>query len=152
MDSAFSHYDLLGVRADASTSEIRDAYRCAMLQYHPDVNPAPNAQSLATMLNRAYAVLSDATLRRQYDESIGIQPTSHNNRTQASSNAQTASPQTSSATADPFSGLIGWFASRALKAAVYLVGGMIVIAIAIHFLPFIIAAIVLFAIIRTIFR
>ena len=39
-----SHYDVLGVSRDASTSAIRKAYRSAALKTHPDKNPGVNSK------------------------------------------------------------------------------------------------------------
>jgi curved DNA-binding protein CbpA len=35
------HYRVLGVPRDASTREIRRAYRRLARQHHPDISPAP---------------------------------------------------------------------------------------------------------------
>ncbi|CUS10640.1 unnamed protein product [Tuber aestivum] len=68
-----SHYDALGVSADASESEIKRAYRKLAFAHHPDKNPG-NVQSATkkfTEVKEAYEVLSDPEQRRKYDKEIG---------------------------------------------------------------------------------
>jgi curved DNA-binding protein len=61
------YYTTLGVEKDASSKKVKEAYRKLALQYHPDRNPDPSAASRMKDLNEAYAVLSDAKKRREYD-------------------------------------------------------------------------------------
>ena len=60
-------YALLGVKASATESEIKKAYRKKALQYHPDKNPSSTAEETFKEINRAYATLSDVDKRRTYD-------------------------------------------------------------------------------------
>ena len=63
-----NYYALLGVAEDASTHQIKEAFRKLALRYHPDRNQGnPEAQSKMQQINEAYAVLSDPEKRRQYD-------------------------------------------------------------------------------------
>ena len=62
------YYEILGVPKDASSEEIKDAYRKLAMQYHPDRNKAPEAEEKFKEISEAYAVLSDDEKRRQYDE------------------------------------------------------------------------------------
>jgi len=61
------YYAFLRLKATATPEEIHRAYRALALRYHPDRNPAPEAQSIMAQLNEAYSVLSDASRRRKYD-------------------------------------------------------------------------------------
>ena len=61
------HYDVLGVKRDASVDEIKKAYRKLARELHPDVNPSPDAQERFKLVTHAYDVLSDPSQRQQYD-------------------------------------------------------------------------------------
>lgn len=60
-------YSTLGVSRDASTDEIKKAYRRLARELHPDVNPDPQTQEKFKEVTHAYDVLSDAEKRAQYD-------------------------------------------------------------------------------------
>lgn len=67
MASKRDYYEVLGVPRTASVDEIKDVYRKLAMQYHPDRNKAPEAEEKFKEISEAYAVLSDAEKRRQYD-------------------------------------------------------------------------------------
>jgi molecular chaperone DnaJ len=60
-------YETLGVSQDADEDTIKRAYRKLARQYHPDVNPDPEAQEKFKQVSHAYEVLSDPEKRRMYD-------------------------------------------------------------------------------------
>ena len=62
------YYAILGVPQDASTRQIKAAYRRLAFQHHPDRNrDTPGAAETMKRINEAYAVLSSPAKRREYD-------------------------------------------------------------------------------------
>jgi hypothetical protein len=72
MDDAHDFYELLGITADASASEIKAAFKHLALKYHPDVYSGPDAEERMRLLLEAYKTLTDARKRRTYDLAHGI--------------------------------------------------------------------------------
>ena len=63
------YYEVLGVSRDADDAAIKKAYRQLAKKYHPDTNPGDKeAEAKFKEASEAYAVLSDAEKRRQYDQ------------------------------------------------------------------------------------
>ncbi|XP_077435845.1 dnaJ homolog subfamily C member 10 [Vanacampus margaritifer] len=63
------YYELLGVGRDASTRQIRQAFKKLALTMHPDKNPGDaSAHEKFLEVNRAYEVLKDEDLRKKYDK------------------------------------------------------------------------------------
>jgi molecular chaperone DnaJ len=63
------YYEVLGVDKNADEAAIKKAYRVLAKKYHPDMNPGDEAAAEKFKeASEAYAVLSDAEKRRQYDQ------------------------------------------------------------------------------------
>ena len=68
-ESKRDYYEVLGVSRGASDDEIKKAYRALAKKYHPDMNPGDKeAEVKFKEASEAYAVLSDADKKRQYDQ------------------------------------------------------------------------------------
>jgi len=62
------YYDILGVSKTASAAELKSAYRKLALQWHPDRNKSPDAETRFKEINEAYQVLSDSKKKQTYDQ------------------------------------------------------------------------------------
>lgn len=67
-ESKRDYYEVLGVSKNATDEEIKRAFRKLAKQYHPDVNKEEGAAEKFKEIGEAYAVLSDESKRRQYDQ------------------------------------------------------------------------------------
>jgi curved DNA-binding protein len=62
------YYKALGIEKGATADEIKKAFRKLAVKYHPDRNPDNKAaEDKFKEINEAYAVLSDAEKKQQYD-------------------------------------------------------------------------------------
>src|SRR3989449_5177376 len=61
-------YEVLGGNPPASPDAIKRAYRRLVKRYHPDVNKQRGAKEMFLQVKEAYEILSNALLRREYDE------------------------------------------------------------------------------------
>ena len=68
-ESKRDYYEVLGVDKNADEATIKKAYRQLAKKYHPDMNPGDKeAEKKFKEASEAYAILSDAEKRRQYDQ------------------------------------------------------------------------------------
>ncbi|MEY2398713.1 MAG: curved DNA-binding protein [Actinomycetota bacterium] len=71
-----THYDVLGIEADASPDKVKRAYYKRARAYHPDAHagsPAElidEAERAMAAVNTAWTVLRDPALRRDYDRDL----------------------------------------------------------------------------------
>jgi len=62
------YYEILGVPRNATTEEIKKAYRKLAMEYHPDRNPGnKEAEEKFKEITEAYQILSDPEKRKRYD-------------------------------------------------------------------------------------
>lgn len=89
-------YEFLGVQQDASSADIRKAYRKLSLTLHPDKNKDENAETQFRQLVAIYEVLKDDERRQRYDDVLinGLpdwrQPVFYYRRVRKMSNAELA--------------------------------------------------------------
>ena len=67
-----SHYERLGVSAQASPASLRQAFRRRSKALHPDTTTLPVAEAAKNFqqLKESYEFLADPERRRQYDEQL----------------------------------------------------------------------------------
>lgn len=69
--SNMSHYRTLGLPRSASPEKIKNAYRTAAMEHHPDRG---GSAAIFLRIQCAYEVLGDAGKRRTYDEAENKRP------------------------------------------------------------------------------
>lgn len=64
------YYHILGVKENASTKQIKKAYREKVKSAHPDVSPSKKTLISIQEINEAYSVLSNGQSREEYDQAL----------------------------------------------------------------------------------
>jgi|TARA_B110000902_G_C14225389_1_gene556815 molecular chaperone DnaJ len=67
MSGKRDYYEVLGVEKNATESDLKNAFRSLARKYHPDRSTEENAEDKFKEIQEAYAVLSDAEKRAQFD-------------------------------------------------------------------------------------
>ena len=67
------YYEIMGVARDASSDEIKRAYRRLARKFHPDVSKEKDAEARFKEVGEAYEVLRDPEKRAAYDQ-LGRRP------------------------------------------------------------------------------
>src|SRR4051794_30660330 len=65
------YYTCLGLRPWATAADIRAAYHRCAKQWHPDVDPRPEAKARFQCITEAYRILINPAERAIYDKSAG---------------------------------------------------------------------------------
>lgn len=68
-----NYYQILGIDSGASEEEIRKAFRARAKEFHPDVNPDPEAHRRFMECQQAYSFLMDHTQRYNYDAMLNAE-------------------------------------------------------------------------------
>jgi len=72
-----NHYEILGIHVQSNPAAIRQAWKLAAWDHHPDLKPEEQRQvetEHMRRVNEAYQVLSNPTRRRRYDLEHGLIP------------------------------------------------------------------------------
>ena len=67
VDDKRDYYEVLDVDRSATEKDLKNAFRRLARKYHPDRSDEPDAEEKFKEIQEAYAVLSDADKRAQYD-------------------------------------------------------------------------------------
>lgn len=73
VSDASTFYTVLGVNVDASSNDIKYAYRQMARRYHPDVNPLEARDECTKKfieVQNAYETLSNPTMKEEYDYAL----------------------------------------------------------------------------------
>lgn len=72
-----NHYETLGLSVQASSEDIRRAYRKLARKFHPDLNSGLGAEDQFKRITQAYEVLGDIEKKAQYDKSLWQEQARH---------------------------------------------------------------------------
>jgi curved DNA-binding protein len=100
------YYKVMGLPAEATPAEVKQAYRKLARKYHPDVSKEPDAEARFKDLGEAYEILSDDGKRAEYDQ-IRALHASGGRRRNAESGAGMGDDETSRQFSDFFESIFG---------------------------------------------
>jgi DnaJ-class molecular chaperone len=72
-ERTFDPYSVLRISRNASTEEIRAAYRRLVKKVHPDHNRSRTAESKFMLVQRAYELLADPARRDEWDTEHAVE-------------------------------------------------------------------------------
>lgn len=70
IDKQMDFYEILCVPRDATLSQIKKSYKHLVLKFHPDVNKEKNSSEVFKKISKAYIVLKNNNLRKEYNKFI----------------------------------------------------------------------------------
>jgi hypothetical protein len=70
VSSSWDHYTVLGLTPNATSADVKRAYRLLARKYHPDVSKDSKAGEVFKNIHHAYQVLSNEATRTQYDQEL----------------------------------------------------------------------------------
>lgn len=76
-----TYYDILEVDEEATTAELKKAYRRMAKKFHPDINPDDHAIEKFREIEVAYSCLSKSDSRMAYDRLLLFKRTNYSNPT-----------------------------------------------------------------------
>jgi hypothetical protein len=68
MSTTEEYFSILGLSTNADYEQIRKAYREKARQYHPDINPSPDAHDQFLKISQAYNYLTELSKRGNFTE------------------------------------------------------------------------------------
>lgn len=109
------YYTVLGIDPQADVKAVKAAYKKLAVKYHPDVSKHDDAEAKFKEIGEAYAILSNAKKRAEYDEvrHHHLNRSQHNYAGQAGASAgqhwgqQESDPQSDQEFADFFNSIFG---------------------------------------------
>lgn len=69
-DEKEDYYEILNIDKSSSFEEIKRAYKESIKKYHPDLNKEKNSEFYFKKILKAYTILSDPDLKKEYDNSL----------------------------------------------------------------------------------
>lgn len=68
-----TYYSILALKRNAQIDQIKSAWRQMVKRYHPDINHDDDAAEMTRLINEAYEVLRNPTMRKRYDAGLALE-------------------------------------------------------------------------------